>query len=207
MYNRRTTVIKNIVFVLLLTIFRLPQSANYPIFVVLRENFIHVISLQDKIALPKRGHSRPLYIVLHNCTMSTNKRSNTSMSSNSSADVIELKYPEDNMYYIEKLNMDIAEDSEEKTIEINDPASPNGKREAKPCNAMAVDIKGNRVAIEAWQELGIATQKYLRYVSRPSINLMKIRLQLSKSSRIILLMLQTLGKIMSPVAPYTCCQL
>jgi hypothetical protein len=103
------------------------------------------------------------------------------MSWNTAADVIELKYPEDNLYYIERLNMDIAEDSEGKTIEINDPASPNGKRDAKPCNAMAVDIKGNRVAIEAWQELGVAIQKYLRYVSRASINLVKIRLQLSIS--------------------------
>jgi hypothetical protein len=63
---------------------------------------------------------------------------------------------------------------------MNYPASPNEKREAKSCNPMAVDIKGNRVAIEALQQLGIATQKNHRYVSHASINLIRIRLQLSK---------------------------
>lgn len=86
--------------------------------------------------------------------MATNsKRSNSSMASEPMA----LNYPSDNLYFIENL-----EDDEINTVDIPDCNSPSGKRASKAYNVVAVDIKGNRVVIEAWAEAGLVIQKYLR---------------------------------------------
>lgn len=89
----------------------------------------------------------------HYIMSSDNKRSSLSTA----PDFIELNYPAENVYYIEKIDLD-----EVTTVEISDPSSPSGKRISKAFNTVAIDLKGNRVVIEAWTDSGIATQKYLR---------------------------------------------
>jgi hypothetical protein len=83
----------------------------------------------------------------------SNKRSMSSTAS----DVVELAYPAENLYFIEKLNEeDIC------TVEIPDASTPTGKRASKPYNVVSIDIKGQRVVVETWADSAFATQKYLR---------------------------------------------